>query len=91
MFLGVIFVHHFTDMHVCSGKLMRLEIGNNSISAKGAFHVAEYVKKNKSLLLLNISMNDIGDEVLIFQICWSLLLDRTANLILVDWNSAAAL
>ncbi|GMN41686.1 hypothetical protein TIFTF001_010907 [Ficus carica] len=44
------------------GKLTRLEIGNNSISAKGAFHVAEYVKKNKSLLLLNISMNDIGDE-----------------------------
>ena len=45
------------------GKLTRLEIGNNSITAKGAFHVAEYVKKSKTLLSLNISMNDIGDEV----------------------------
>lgn len=62
-----------------SGKLTRLEIGNNSISAKGAFHVAEYVKKTKSLIALNISMNDIGDEVLLLRIClpvffWSILL-----------------
>lgn len=51
-----------------SGKLTRLEIGNNSISAKGALHVAEYIKKNKNVLSLNISMNDIGDEVFGFLI-----------------------
>ncbi|KAH8499940.1 hypothetical protein H0E87_015250 [Populus deltoides] len=43
-------------------KLTHLDIGNNSISAKGAFHVAEYVKKSKSLFWLNMYMNDIGDE-----------------------------
>ncbi|KAK3223243.1 hypothetical protein Dsin_010268 [Dipteronia sinensis] len=44
------------------GKLTVLDIGNNSISAKGAFHVAEYIKNSKSLLWLNLYMNDIGDE-----------------------------
>ncbi|XP_020411986.1 protein NLRC3-like [Prunus persica] len=45
------------------GKLTLLDIGNNSFSAKGAFHVGGYVKKTKSLLWLNVYMNDIGDEV----------------------------
>ncbi|KAH9709148.1 RNI-like superfamily protein [Citrus sinensis] len=44
------------------GKLAVLDIGNNSISAKGAFHVAEYIKNCKSLLWINLYMNDIGDE-----------------------------
>lgn len=50
-------------MHICSGKLTLLDIGNNSFSAKGSFHVGGYVKKTKSLLWLNVYMNDIGDEV----------------------------
>lgn len=50
------------------GKLAVLDIGNNSISAKGAFHVAEYIKNCKSLLWINLYMNDIGDEVFIFSI-----------------------
>lgn len=45
------------------GKLTLLDIGNNSISARGAFHVGGYIKKTKSLLWLNLYMNDIGDEV----------------------------
>lgn len=49
-----------------SGKLTLLDIGNNEISSRGAFHVAEYIKKAKSLLWLNLYMNDIGDEVLTF-------------------------
>ncbi|WVZ12012.1 hypothetical protein V8G54_016542 [Vigna mungo] len=44
------------------GKLTLLDIGNNSLTSKGAFHVAEYVKKSRSLLWLNLYMNDIGDE-----------------------------
>ncbi|XP_062111809.1 uncharacterized protein LOC133823200 isoform X2 [Humulus lupulus] len=50
---------------LCShkGKLTRLEIGNNSISAKGAFHVAEFIKKSKSLTTLNISMNDGAERI----------------------------
>lgn len=55
------------DIHILSlGKTALLDISNNSISARGAFYVAEYVKKSKSLLWLNLYMNDIGDEVLIF-------------------------
>lgn len=50
------------------GKLAVLDIGNNSISAKGAFHVAEYIKNCKSLLWINLYMNDIGDEVFLFSI-----------------------
>lgn len=54
------------DIHICYlGKLTLLDIGNNSISERGAFYVAEYIKKSKSLLWLNVYMNDIGDEVLI--------------------------
>lgn len=45
------------------GKLTALDLANNSISAKGAFHVAEYIKKSKSLLWISLYMNDIGDEV----------------------------
>lgn len=45
------------------GKLALLDIGNNSITAKGVFHVAEFVKRTKSLVLLNLFMNDISDEV----------------------------
>ncbi|EOY00343.1 Leucine-rich repeats-ribonuclease inhibitor domain-containing protein isoform 3, partial [Theobroma cacao] len=44
------------------GKITLLDLGNNSITAKGAFHVAEYIKKSKSLLWVNLYMNDIGDE-----------------------------
>ncbi|KAK4382940.1 hypothetical protein Sango_2725400 [Sesamum angolense] len=44
------------------GKLTALDLANNSISARGAFHVAEYIKKSKSLLWINLYMNDIGDE-----------------------------
>ncbi|RXH79658.1 hypothetical protein DVH24_040805 [Malus domestica] len=45
-----------------SGKLTLLDIGNNSFTAKGAFHVGGYIKKTKNLLWLNLYMNDIGDE-----------------------------
>ncbi|KAF8407960.1 hypothetical protein HHK36_007100 [Tetracentron sinense] len=44
------------------GKITLLDIGNNEIGSKGAFHVAEFIKKSKSLLWLNLYMNDIGDE-----------------------------
>ncbi|KAK4358196.1 hypothetical protein RND71_023806 [Anisodus tanguticus] len=44
------------------GKLVLLDLANNSVTARGAFHVAEYVKKSKSLLWLNLYMNDIKDE-----------------------------
>lgn len=46
-----------------SGKITLLDLGNNDIGPKGAFHVANYIKKTKSLLWLNLYMNDIGDEV----------------------------
>ncbi|VFQ98524.1 unnamed protein product [Cuscuta campestris] len=44
------------------GRLVRLDISNNSITAKGAFHVAEHIKKSKSIQWLNLYMNDIKDE-----------------------------
>ncbi|KAH0916591.1 hypothetical protein HID58_031037 [Brassica napus] len=44
------------------GKLALLDLGNNSITAKGAFYVAEYIKRSKCLVWLNLYMNDIGDE-----------------------------
>ncbi|EPS61167.1 chloroplast envelope protein 1, partial [Genlisea aurea] len=44
------------------GKLTTLDLSNNSISSRGASHVAEYVKKSKTLLWINLYMNDIGDE-----------------------------
>ncbi|KAL9667355.1 hypothetical protein QQ045_001709 [Rhodiola kirilowii] len=44
------------------GKITNLDISNNSITSKGAFYVAEFVKKSKSLKWLNLYMNDIGDE-----------------------------
>ncbi|KAG6472557.1 hypothetical protein ZIOFF_070023 [Zingiber officinale] len=44
-----------------SGKITLLDIGNNEIGPKGAFSIAEFVKKTKSLLRLNLYMNDIGD------------------------------
>ncbi|KAG6489455.1 hypothetical protein ZIOFF_050724 [Zingiber officinale] len=43
-------------------KITLLDIGNNEIGPKGAFSIAEFVKKTKSLLWLNLYMNDIGDE-----------------------------
>lgn len=49
-----------------AGKITLLDIGNNGIGPKGAFSVAEFIKKSKSLLWLNLYMNDIGDEVLMF-------------------------
>lgn len=48
---------------VHAGRLTVLDLANNSISAKGASHVAEYVKKSKGLLWINLYMNDIKDEV----------------------------
>lgn len=61
------YVQHLILIFIFSlGKTTLLDISNNSISARGAFYVAEYVKKSKSLLWLNLYMNDIGDEVLIF-------------------------
>lgn len=50
-------------LYLCAGKLALLDLGNNSITAKGAFYVAEYIKRSKSLVWLNLYMNDIGDEV----------------------------
>lgn len=47
-----------------AGKLVLLDLANNSITARGAFHVAEFIKKSKSLLWLNLYMNDIKDEVI---------------------------
>ncbi|KAG6523200.1 hypothetical protein ZIOFF_013053 [Zingiber officinale] len=44
-------------------KITLLDIGNNEIDPKGAFSIAEFVKKTKSLLRLNLYMNDIGDAV----------------------------
>lgn len=44
------------------GKLTALDLANNSISAKGAFHVAEYIKKTKNLVWISLYMNDIRDE-----------------------------
>ncbi len=46
-----------------TGKITTLDIGNNNIGSKGAFHVAEYIKKAKSVQWLNLYMNDIGDQV----------------------------
>lgn len=46
-----------------AGKITSLDIGNNKFGSKGAFHVAEYIKKTKSLQWLNMYMNDIGDQV----------------------------
>ncbi|KAG6472511.1 hypothetical protein ZIOFF_069976 [Zingiber officinale] len=43
------------------GKITLIDIGNNEIGPKGAFSIAEFVKKTKSLLQLNLYMNDIGD------------------------------
>ncbi|KAF9625694.1 hypothetical protein IFM89_026274 [Coptis chinensis] len=44
------------------GKFTLLDLGNNEIGPKGAFHIAEFIKKTKGLLWLNLYMNDIGDE-----------------------------
>lgn len=49
---------------ISAGKIALLDLGNNSITSRGAFHIAEYIKKSKSLLWLNLYMNDVGDEVL---------------------------
>lgn len=66
LFLHLYCIEFNHDIHICSlGKLTLLDVGNNSISERGAFYVAEYIKKSKSLLWLNLYMNDIGDEVLI--------------------------
>lgn len=46
-----------------AGKLTVLDLANNAIGARGASQVAEYIKKSKSLLLISLYMNDIGDEV----------------------------
>ena len=46
-----------------TGKITTLDIGNNDIGPKGALHVANFIKKSKSLQWLNVYMNDMGDEV----------------------------
>ena len=46
-----------------AAKLSSLDLGNNGIGAKGAFYVAEFLKKSRSLQWLSLYMNDIGDEV----------------------------
>ncbi|KAG5067965.1 hypothetical protein JHK85_000342 [Glycine max] len=51
-----------TGLSSHKGKLTLLDIGNNSLTAKGSFHVAEYIRKSRNLLWLNLYMNDIGDE-----------------------------
>ncbi|KAE9454060.1 hypothetical protein C3L33_14042, partial [Rhododendron williamsianum] len=51
-----------SSLSLREGRLQHLDIGNNAITSKGAFHVAEYVRESKSLVFLNLSMNDIGDE-----------------------------
>uniref|UniRef100_A0A7C9ECD5 Uncharacterized protein n=1 Tax=Opuntia streptacantha TaxID=393608 RepID=A0A7C9ECD5_OPUST len=49
------------------GRLTLLDLSNNEIGSTGAFHIAEYIKHTKSLLWLNLYMNDISDEVWIFE------------------------
>ncbi|XP_027360415.1 NLR family CARD domain-containing protein 3 isoform X3 [Abrus precatorius] len=51
-----------TGLSLHKGKLTLLDISNNSLTSKGALHVAEYIRKSRSLLWLNLYMNDIGDE-----------------------------
>lgn len=69
---GLLWLCSFCSYAYCSrsegsyfhaGKLTVLDLANNSIGARGASHVAEYIKKSKSLLLISLYMNDIGDEV----------------------------
>ena len=61
-------INSFLYLYLCAGKLALLDLGNNSITAKGAFYVAEYIKRSKSLVWLNLYMNDIGDEVYYYNI-----------------------
>ncbi|MCL7046391.1 hypothetical protein MKW94_013899 [Papaver nudicaule] len=51
-----------TGLSAHRGKVTLLDISNNEIGPKGAHHVAEYIKKSKNLLWLNLYMNDISDE-----------------------------
>ncbi|KAI3887218.1 hypothetical protein MKW92_046809 [Papaver armeniacum] len=51
-----------TGLSAHRGKITLLDISNNEIGPKGAYHVAEYIKKSKNLLWLNLYMNDISDE-----------------------------
>uniref|UniRef100_A0A0E0DZN5 peroxidase n=1 Tax=Oryza meridionalis TaxID=40149 RepID=A0A0E0DZN5_9ORYZ len=44
------------------GKITVLDIGNNNITSEGSLHVAEFIKRTKSLLWLSLYMNDISDE-----------------------------
>lgn len=55
--------YFFVFVWLILGKVTTLDIGNNSIGPKGALHVANFIKKTKSLQWLNLYMNDIGDEV----------------------------
>lgn len=59
---GIFHVFWFIFL-ISSGKLTNLDLGNNEIGTGGAFHIAEYIKKTKSLAWLGLYMNDIGDEV----------------------------
>ncbi|KAK8918262.1 hypothetical protein KSP39_PZI021097 [Platanthera zijinensis] len=51
-----------SGLYAHRGIITLLDLENNEIGPKGAFHVAEYIKRTKSLLWLNLYMNDIGDE-----------------------------
>ncbi|CAI5972175.1 unnamed protein product [Closterium sp. NIES-64] len=45
------------------GKLVTIDLSNNSMGSKGAAHIAEVIKKSRSLQWLNLYMNDFGDKV----------------------------
>uniref|UniRef100_A0A0D3GEN8 Plant heme peroxidase family profile domain-containing protein n=1 Tax=Oryza barthii TaxID=65489 RepID=A0A0D3GEN8_9ORYZ len=49
-------------LSVHKGKITVLDIGNNNITSEGSLHVAEFIKRTKSLLWLSLYMNDISDE-----------------------------
>ncbi|CAI5503839.1 unnamed protein product [Closterium sp. Naga37s-1] len=44
------------------GKLVTIDLSNNSMGSKGAAHIAEVIKKSRSLQWLNLYMNDFGDK-----------------------------
>ncbi|KAG6503504.1 hypothetical protein ZIOFF_035819 [Zingiber officinale] len=64
----IVEISYAVSFRYFEGKITLLDIGNNEIGPKGAFSIAEFVKKTKSLLWLNLYMNDIGDEAEINQL-----------------------
>lgn len=45
------------------GRIITLDLSNNSMGSKGAVHIAEIMKKSRHLQWLNLYMNDMGDQV----------------------------